>query len=131
MSTVGGNLRKFNTDAQLQTFPYLTASTSFLYSSVFMVKSGTEDGTCGPLLLAAGPLLCAKFHPIGATCRPCGASEKPQTRPLSKLNNRRFALCAMLLDKKEHLWDSNPRSLQYTTKACGRLLPYTTKCALD
>ena len=26
--------------------------------------------------------------------------------------------------KKSHLWDSNPRSLRYTTKACGRLTIY-------
>jgi len=33
--------------------------------------------------------------------------------------------------KKEfHLWDSNPRSLRYTRKACGRVLPYTTNCTL-
>jgi len=31
------------------------------------VKFGVEEGTC------FGPLLHAKFHPIGATCRPCGA----------------------------------------------------------
>jgi len=42
MSTVGGNLRKFNTDAQLQTFPYPTASKSFLYSNAFMAKSGEQ-----------------------------------------------------------------------------------------
>ena len=42
MSTVGGNLRKLNTGAQLQTFPYPTASKSFLYSYVFMVKSGAQ-----------------------------------------------------------------------------------------
>jgi len=34
------------------------------------------------------------FTPIGAVCRPWG--EKPQNRPLSKLNNPRFVLCAML-----------------------------------
>jgi len=32
MSTVGLNLRKLNTGAQLKIFPYLTASKSFLYS---------------------------------------------------------------------------------------------------
>ena len=42
MSTVGGNLRKLNTDAQLQTFPYPTASKSFLYSNAFMAKSGAQ-----------------------------------------------------------------------------------------
>jgi len=45
MSTVGGNLRKLNTGAQLQTFPYPTASKSFLYSNVFMVKSGAQTLT--------------------------------------------------------------------------------------
>ena len=30
------------------------------------VKFGTEEGTFGPLLRA-------KFNPIGATCGPCGA----------------------------------------------------------
>jgi len=33
--------------------------------------------------------------PIGATCRLC-AAKKTQNRPLSNLNNRRFALLAML-----------------------------------
>jgi len=33
MSTVGGNLRKLNTGAQLQTFPYPAASKSFMYSN--------------------------------------------------------------------------------------------------
>jgi len=42
MSTVGGNLKKLNTGAQLQTFPYPTASKSFLYSNVFKVKSGSQ-----------------------------------------------------------------------------------------
>jgi len=48
------------------------------------VKFGMEEGTFGPLIHA-------KFHPIGATCH-----EKPQKRPLSNLNNRRFVLCALL-----------------------------------
>jgi len=47
------------------------------------VKFGTEQGSVPNLT------------PIGATCRPWGA-KKPQNRPLGKLNNRRFALCAML-----------------------------------
>jgi len=42
MSPVGGNLRKLNTDAQLQTFPYPMASKSFLYSNAFMAKSGAQ-----------------------------------------------------------------------------------------
>jgi len=42
MSTVGGNVRKLNTGAQLQTFPYPTASKSFLYSNAFMAKSGAQ-----------------------------------------------------------------------------------------
>jgi len=38
-----GYLRKLNnTGAQPQTFPYPTASISFLYSNVFMVKSGAQ-----------------------------------------------------------------------------------------
>ena len=41
-STVGGSLRKLNTGAQLQTFPYPTASKSFMYPNVFMVKSGAQ-----------------------------------------------------------------------------------------
>jgi len=32
------------------------------------VKLGVDEGTFGPLLHA-------KFHPIGATCRPCGAKD--------------------------------------------------------
>ena len=43
MSTViGSNLTKLYTGAQLQTFLYPTASISFLYSKVFMVKSGAQ-----------------------------------------------------------------------------------------
>ena len=45
MSTVGGNLRKLNTGAQPQTFPYPTASKSFLFSNVFIVKSGAQTLT--------------------------------------------------------------------------------------
>ena len=45
MSTVGGNLRKLNTGAQLQTFPYPTAPKSFLFSNVFMAKSGEQTLT--------------------------------------------------------------------------------------
>ena len=45
MSTVDGNLSKLNTGAQLQTFSYPTASKSFLYSNVFMVKSGAQTLT--------------------------------------------------------------------------------------
>jgi len=42
-----------------------------------------------------GPSSMPNFTPIGATCRPCGG-EKPQNRPLSKLNTGRYALRAML-----------------------------------
>jgi len=45
MSTVGGNLSKLNTGAQLQIFPYLTASKPFLYSNAFMSKSGEQTLT--------------------------------------------------------------------------------------
>jgi len=34
-----------NTDAQLQTFPYTTASKPFLYSNDFMAKSGAQTMT--------------------------------------------------------------------------------------
>ena len=36
VSPLGSNLRKLNTGAQLQTFPYPMASKSFLYSNAFM-----------------------------------------------------------------------------------------------
>jgi len=45
ISTVGGNLSKLNTGAQLQTFRYPTASKSFLYSNAFMAKSGEQTLT--------------------------------------------------------------------------------------
>jgi len=35
-------LTKLNTGAQLQTFPYQTASELFLYSNAFMAKSGAQ-----------------------------------------------------------------------------------------
>ena len=45
MSPIGINLRKVSTVAQLQTFPYPTASKSFLYSNAFMAKSGAQSLT--------------------------------------------------------------------------------------
>ena len=45
VSPVGSSLRKLNTGAQLQTFPYPTASKSFLYSNAFMAKSGAQSLT--------------------------------------------------------------------------------------
>jgi len=42
VSPVGGNLRKLNTGAQLQSFAYPTVSKSFLYSNAFMAKSCTQ-----------------------------------------------------------------------------------------
>ena len=45
VSPVGGSLRKLNTGAQPQTFPYPTASKSFLYSNAFMAKSGARTLT--------------------------------------------------------------------------------------
>jgi len=44
VSPTGSSL-KLNMGAQLQTFPYLTASKSLLYSNAFMVKSGTQSLT--------------------------------------------------------------------------------------
>ena len=52
------------------------------------VKFGTEEGTFGHLLRA-------KFHPHRCNVWPL-RGENPQNRPLSKLNNRHFALRAML-----------------------------------
>ena len=51
------------------------------------VKFGMEEGTL--------PLLHAKFHPHRCNVSPLWG-EKPQNRPLSKLNTGRFALRAML-----------------------------------
>jgi len=45
MSTVGGSLRKLSTCAQLGTFPYPTASKSFLCSKVFLAKSCAQHLT--------------------------------------------------------------------------------------
>jgi len=44
-ATVGNSLTKLNTRAQLQTFPYPTASKLFLYSNAFMAKSGEQSLT--------------------------------------------------------------------------------------
>ena len=60
------------------------------------VKFGTEEGTFGPLLRA-------KFHPHRCNVSPL-RGEKPQNRPLSKLNTGRFALRAMLPVKRRDLW---------------------------
>jgi len=45
VSPVGIDLRKLSTGAQLQTFPYPTASKSSLYSNAFMAKSGAQTLT--------------------------------------------------------------------------------------
>jgi len=45
MSPIVISLRKLSTGAQLQTFPYATASKSFLYSNAFMAKSGAQTLT--------------------------------------------------------------------------------------
>ena len=45
VSPVGSSLRKFNTSRQPQTFPYSTASKSFMYSNGFMAKSGAQTLT--------------------------------------------------------------------------------------
>jgi len=45
LSPIGNSLTKLNTGAQLQTFPYPTASKSFLYSNAFMAKSGAQSLT--------------------------------------------------------------------------------------
>jgi len=61
------------------------------------VKFGTEEWTFGPPLMP-------NFTPIGATCCPCGV-KKTQNRPLSNLNNWRFALRAMLPVNYERQYD--------------------------
>jgi len=45
MLPIGSSLRKLNTGAQLQTFPYPVVSKSFLYSNAFMAKSGAQSLT--------------------------------------------------------------------------------------
>jgi len=45
MSPIVINLRKLSTGAQLQTFPYPTASKSFLYFNAFLAKSGAQTLT--------------------------------------------------------------------------------------
>ena len=45
VSPIGSSLRKLDTGAQLQTFPYLTVSKSLLYSNAFMAKSGAQSLT--------------------------------------------------------------------------------------
>jgi len=45
LSPIGSSLRKLNTGAQLQTFPYAMVSKSFLYSNAFMAKSGAQSLT--------------------------------------------------------------------------------------
>ena len=45
MSPIGINLKKLSTCTQPQTFPYPTASKSFLYSDAFVVKWGAQTLT--------------------------------------------------------------------------------------
>jgi len=95
------------------------------------VKFDMVEGTFGPLLLA-------KFHR-----HRCKLShlrgEKPQNRPLNKLNNRRFALRAMppINKKTQRFWpprrrvksetnqtwhgDRGPRARSCTSETFGRL----------
>ena len=42
LSQIGNSLTKLNKGAQPQSFTYLTASQSFLYSNAFMAKSGAQ-----------------------------------------------------------------------------------------
>ena len=59
------------------------------------VKFGMEEGTEGMEEGTEDPLLHAKFTPHRCNVSPL-RGEKPQNRPLSKLNTGRFALRAML-----------------------------------
>jgi len=43
VTPIGSSLKKLNTIAQPQTFPYPTISKSFLYSNAFMAKSGAQS----------------------------------------------------------------------------------------
>ena len=45
VSPIGSSLRELKMCAQLQTFPYPTASKSILYSNAFMAKLGTQSRT--------------------------------------------------------------------------------------
>jgi len=45
LSSIGTSLTKLNMGAQLQTFPYPTASKSFLYCNAFIAKSGAQSLT--------------------------------------------------------------------------------------
>jgi len=45
LSPIGNSLTELNTGAQLQTFPYPTASKLFLYSNAFMAVSGEQSLT--------------------------------------------------------------------------------------
>ena len=45
VSPIGSSLRKLDTSAQLQTFPYPTVSKLFLYSNAFMAKSIAQSMT--------------------------------------------------------------------------------------
>jgi len=45
LSPTGDSLTKLNTGAQVQTFPYQTASKLFLYSKAIMAKSGAQTLT--------------------------------------------------------------------------------------
>jgi len=55
VSPFGSSLRKLNTGAQLQTFPYPTVSKSFLYSHAFMAKSGAQSLTFKSVTFLAAP----------------------------------------------------------------------------
>ena len=71
------------------------------------VKFGIEEGT-------KGPLLPAKFHPHRCNVSPL-RGEKPQNRPLSKLNTGRLALRAMLPVIKLFLRISYPSHCRRST----------------
>jgi len=74
------------------------------------VKFGTEEGTFGPLLRAI-------FHPHRCNVSPL-RGENPPNRPLSKLNNRHFALRAMLPVNEWH--ESDLEHLASVSLRCTR-----------
>ena len=105
MSTVGGNLRKLNTGAQLQTFPYQTASKSFLFSNVLMAKSGEQTLT---------------FKSV--TDRQ-SVADKKTWRTDKKLNVFRSPPRRRVKSKPHQTWygDRGPRARSCTSKTFGGL----------
>ena len=99
LSPIGNSLTKLNMGAQLQTFPYPTASKSFLYSNAFMAKSGAQSLTFKSMM-------------------------EKQTDNRQQTDKKKSTFLAVLVEVKSephHIWhgDRGPRARSCSLKTFG------------